>query len=242
MTYWVIKWNPNKYDVDCGIRKVQDGTEWGVSKNTEPRDRIFIAKSGSSACVLVEVEATTKPVPGDSSGDPNWIDKAAAKKPGWFSKIRLIKSSLPGGVTETALRSAGLTKLTGRYGFLHRQGKAIRLSDSEATTLDSLFAICPVCGHNPCKNTFFLNKTMDLYRGCKDGVVICPQCGSEGYTKKTAPCPECLKAGYRPPGAVCPLCRNKGYISLGMEICPFCERKGEVTPAVAATFRSKSSS
>jgi len=99
---------------------------------------------------------------------------------------------------------------------------------------------CPVCGKDPCERKFFLNKALDLYvNACEEGVVMCPQCGSEGYIRETVPCPRCHKDGYPPPGAVCPVCKNRLYLSLGLKLCPLCERRGEVSPAVAAEYQAR---
>ena len=97
---------------------------------------------------------------------------------------------------------------------------------------------CPVCGKEPCIKMWFLNQAWDLYRdACKEGVVVCPQCGSRGYIERTAPCPRCQEHGYPPPGAICPICKNRGYIGMGIEKCPLCKGNGEVSPAEAAAYR-----
>jgi len=114
-----------------------------------------------------------------------------------------------------------------------------QLETEECERLFSKLA-CPVCGKEPCIRESFLNKAMDLYRNaCEEGVVMCPQCGSEGHIEKTTPCPRCREQGYPPPGAVCPVCKNRGYIGLGIEKCPLCRGNGEVSPTEAASYRTK---
>jgi hypothetical protein len=58
----------------------------------------------------------------------------------------------------------------------------------------------------------FLNKSLDLYRQCSDGVLMCPQCGSEGSVKEP----------YKPHYP-----------------CPLCHQAGEVTPEQAAEYKKK---
>lgn len=68
-------------------------------------------------------------------------------------------------------------------------------------------AKCKVCGKDPCRQIVFLNKSLDEYtNSCETGLLMCPQCGSEGYVRVA-------NEGVRP----CPLCwRHHGEVSLAV--------------------------
>ena len=142
MQYWVIKANPNKYEVEKGLAEylVSGGAGvWSVSPGCKTGDIVFIGQSGPRAAIFVESKLTSDAQEEVSSGpieDPYWIDINEAKKTRWYSEMEVINQCLTSPIYEGALRTSALNRIAD---FLHRQGISLRLSASEAKALEALF-------------------------------------------------------------------------------------------------------
>jgi hypothetical protein len=98
--------------------------------------------------------------------------------------------------------------------------------------------ICLVCGKDPCEGIFFSNEQLHLFRNsCRDGVVKCPQCLSEGYINPRIPCPRCLEEGPPRSADICPVCKNSGTVNPGYKQCALCAGTGEITIEASKRYK-----